>query len=266
MFGSRAESRRGSLAACAACVVVFGCAAGAFAVAGMAQGRGGFGGGRGGGGAQSAEEAAPVDLTGYWVSIVTEDWIERMSPDSPPSGTGGGRGGGRGAAVSPDPGEPCRVYGAAGSMRVPGRLHIAWADENTLQVDLDAGTQMRVFHFNASGPPPTQKTLQGYSVASWQTGGGGRGGRGRGGGGGPQWGSLNVVTTNMMGGYLLTSRSAYSENAVLTETFILHSDFGQDYLTVRAQIDDGGNRMTSSTFKREPDGSKFRPSGCEVVR
>src|SRR6188508_3404337 len=56
-------------------------------------------GGRGGGGGaapaapQNAKTAAPVDLTGYWVSLVTEDWIERMSPDSPPSGTGrGGRG------------------------------------------------------------------------------------------------------------------------------------------------------------------------------
>src|SRR5262245_3042593 len=42
--------------------------------------------------AQTGKAMAPVDLTGYWVSIVTEDWIERMSPDSPPSGTGGARG------------------------------------------------------------------------------------------------------------------------------------------------------------------------------
>lgn len=272
MSGSRSESRRASLARYVALVVVLGCATGVTAGAGLAQGRGGpgggFGGGRGGGGAQAAQDAAPVDLTGYWVSIVTEDWIERMSPDSPPSGTGGGRGGGRGAAVTPDPSEPCRAYGAAGSMRVPGRLYISWADENTLQVDMDAGTQTRVFHFNASDPPSSARTLQGYSVATWQTGGGGRGGRGRGGGGGggPQWGSLRVVTTNMTGGYLLSSRSGYSENAILTETFIRHSDFGQDYLTVRAEIDDGGNRMTSSTFRKEPDGSKFSPAGCEVVR
>src|SRR4029450_5465820 len=45
--------------------------------------------GRGGGApgaAAGARGAAPVDLTGYWGSIVTEDWIERMSPDSPRSG------------------------------------------------------------------------------------------------------------------------------------------------------------------------------------
>src|SRR4030095_1766959 len=40
--------------------------------------------------AATGKAGAPVDLTGYWVSLVTEDWIERMSPDSPPSGTGGG--------------------------------------------------------------------------------------------------------------------------------------------------------------------------------
>src|SRR5688572_28422956 len=42
--------------------------------------------GRGGAAAgASARASAPVDLTGTWVSIVTEDWIERMSPESPPS-------------------------------------------------------------------------------------------------------------------------------------------------------------------------------------
>lgn len=83
--------------------------------------QGGGGGGRGGGQRggpagppQSAKAAAPVDLTGYWVSIVTEDWIERMSPDSPPSGTGGARGlgSGRGQAAPPPNGEQCRAYAA----------------------------------------------------------------------------------------------------------------------------------------------------------
>ena len=124
------------------------------------------GAGRGGGAPAGARTAAPVDITGTWVSIVTEDWIERMSPESPPSGVvntgpggfgggggrgGGGRGGG-GAAASTD---PCRVYGAGGSMRVPGRLNIAWADDNTLKVDMDAGTQTRLFHFNAAQPALT---------------------------------------------------------------------------------------------------------------
>ena len=245
--------------------------------------------GRGGRGAAaaavgSARASAPVDLTGYWVSIVTEDWIERMSPDSPPSGTGGrggfggggGRGGGAPAAAAPAANaDPCRAYAAGGSLRVPGRLNISWVDDNTLKVDMDAGTQTRLFHFNASKPAEPQRTLQGYSVASWETGGrggfGGGGGGGRGGGGqapaAPRWGSLKVVTTNMTGGYLLSNRASYSENATLTEHFTRHADFGVEYFTVTAIVEDGvTNRITSSTFKKEPDGSKFSKSGCEVVR
>jgi hypothetical protein len=236
-------------------------------------------GGRGGAGGgapaapQNAKAGAPVDLTGYWVSLVTEDWIERMSPDSPPSGTGGGRGLGRGQAPAPPPGgEQCRVYGAAGSLRVPGRLHITWADDNTLKVEMDAGTQTRLLRFNAPAPTPAEKTLQGYSVATWDLGapqrGGGRGGPGAPGApAAPRWGSLNVVTTNLSGGYLLSNRSAYSDNAVLTEYFTKHSDFGVEYFTVTASIQDGAStRITSSTFKKEPSGAKFKPSGCEVVR
>jgi len=226
--------------------------------------------------AQAAKAAAPVDLTGYWVSLVTEDWIERMAPDSPPSGTGGRGGGGRGAAAAPARpanADPCRAYGAGGSMRVPGRLNITWADDNTLKIDMDAGTQTRLLHFGQV-PAPAQRTLQGHSIATWDTGaraggfGGGGGGRGGAAPAAPRWGQLRVVTTNMTGGYLLSSRNAYGENAVLTESFITHSDFGTQYLTVMASIEEGGGnaRIVSSTFKKEPDGSKFRPTGCEVVR
>ena len=236
---------------------------------GSAAQRGGFGGGP----PAAARDSAPVDLTGYWVSIVTEDWIERMAPDSPPSGTGGGRGGfGRGGAPQPasNPDDPCRVYGAGGSLRVPGRVNISWVDDSTLQIALDAGTQTRTLHFNPDGDPPTESSLQGYSVANWEVATGGRGGRGRGRGGAatpPPWGRLRVVTTNLTGGYLLTSRSNYSDNTVLTEDFIYHSDFGEEYFTVSAIVQDGGStRITSSTFKKEPDGSGFRPSGCDIVR
>jgi hypothetical protein len=227
--------------------------------------------GRGGG----ARGAAPVDLTGYWVSIVTEDWIERMSPDSPPSGVGrGGRGqfdGGPTAAAANTGKDPCRAYGAAGSLRVPGRLNISWADDNTLKIDMDAGKQTRLLHFTP-GEKPAQRTLQGHSVATWDTGA--RGGRGGGGGragapaaAAPAWGSLRVVTTNLTGGYLLSSRASYSENAVLTEHFTRHRSFDVDYFTVTAIVEDGAvTRISSSTFKKEPNGSKFSPTGCDVIR
>src|SRR5262249_5959624 len=44
---------------------------------GAAGGRGAAGGGRGGGGG-NAQQAAPIDLTGYWVSVLSEDWEFRM--------------------------------------------------------------------------------------------------------------------------------------------------------------------------------------------
>src|SRR4051812_9292809 len=159
----------------------------------LAQGGGGQGGGRGAApgapvAAPAAKSTAPVDLTGYWVSIVTEDWIERMAPDSPPSGTGrGGRGvfpGGGGAepaATRPANADPCRVYAAGGSLRVPGRLNITWADDNTLQLDMDAGKQTRLLRFSATQAPPTERSPQGYSIATWETGRGGGFGGGRGG-------------------------------------------------------------------------------------
>ena len=226
--------------------------------------------------------AAPIDLTGYWVSIVTQDWRWRMV--TPRKGDYEGvplTPEGRAAADTWDPakdeaaGEQCRSYGAPAAMYNPGRLHITWQDDNTLKVDMDSGTQTRLFHFNATVPPNTPKSLQGYSVATWETGGRGGGGFGGGGGGrggaaapaAPRWGSLKVVTTNLNGGYLLSSRDTYSDNAVLTENFTRHSDFGLEYFTVTAVIEDGGNpRVTSSTFKKEPNGSKFAPTGCEIVK
>jgi hypothetical protein len=154
---------------------------------------------------------------------------------------------------------------------VPGRLNISWADDNTLKIDMDAGKQTRLLHFNP-GEKPAQRTLQGHSVATWDTGA--RGGRGGGGGRAgapaapaPAWGSLRVVTTNLTGGYLLSSRASYSENAVLTEHFTRHRSFDVDYFTVTAIVEDGAvTRISSSTFKKEPNGSKFSPTGCDVVR
>jgi len=224
--------------------------------------------------AAPAAKAAPIDLTGYWVSLVTEDWIERMSPDSPPSGTGGGGGGfgggggggrGRGAAPAAPPAnaDPCRAYGAGGSMRVPGRLNITWADDNTLKIDMDTGTQTRLLHFGQA-PAPAQRTLQGHSVATWDTGAAGRGGFGGGGGGrggaapaAPRWAQLRVVTTNTTGGYLLSSRNSYSENAVITESFIAHSDFGADYLTVMTSIEDGAGSFVPVEIGGHGGGPQF---------
>jgi hypothetical protein len=212
---------------------------------------------------------APVDLTGYWVSIVTEDWIERMSPDSPPTGTGFRDRIEREEVAVTNPGEPCRAYGAAGSLRVPGRLHIAWLDDFTLEIELDAGSQRRRLHFDPDLPAPTQKSLQGFSRAKWDLGNAGASLLESGSGvpALPVWGSLDVVTSQMSGGFLLSSRTSYTDEAVLTEHFTFHSDFGAEYFTVTAVVEDlGSSNITSSTFRKERNGSKFQPTGCEIIR
>jgi hypothetical protein len=71
-------------------------------------------------------------------------------------------------------GQQCKAYGAPAIMRVPGRMHITWQDDDTLKVETDAGTQTRLFHFApAGGPPPrapqgVEPAWQGYSVANWE--------------------------------------------------------------------------------------------------
>src|SRR5262245_47432552 len=118
----------------------------------------------------SAKAAAPVDLTGYWVSVISEDWRWRMvtplkgdfaSVPLTPEG--------RKLVEAWDPardeaaGLQCKPYGAAAIMRVPGRAHVTWQDDDTLKIELDAGTQTRLMHFKGSVPPDTPATWQGYS-------------------------------------------------------------------------------------------------------
>lgn len=146
----------------------------------------------GGADTPTAEASATVDLTGYWVSLVTEDWHWRMSlpepgdvssiPFTPDEDK-------RAILEAWDPerdiaeGNACRAYGAAGLMRIPTRVHITWEDESTLKLETDAGMQTRLFRFAADADVrPGEPTLQGFSVAEWwqPPGGRGRGGPGRG--------------------------------------------------------------------------------------
>src|SRR4029078_1714222 len=100
-----------------------------------------------------------VDLTGYWVSVVTEDWRWRMA--TPPKGDYQSlplTAAARRVADAWDPakdeaaGEQCKPFGAGNIIRQPGRLHITWENDNTLRIDFDAGTQTRLLHFSGSAP------------------------------------------------------------------------------------------------------------------
>src|ERR1700677_1641755 len=130
----------------------------------------------------TAKAAAPSDFTGYWVTIVTEDWLYRMV--TPAKGDYSAvplNPAGRKLADAWDPakdeaaGEQCKAYGAPAILRVPEHLHITWQDDRTLRMDVDAGKQTRVFHF-ASGMAPggaevsesAGPSWQGDSVAQWE--------------------------------------------------------------------------------------------------
>src|SRR4051794_3694437 len=143
---------------------------------------------------QTPQAQALIDLTGWWVSVVTEDWRWRMvTPAKGDYASVPVNNEGRRLADTWDPakdereGNACRSYGAAAIMRVPGRLHVTWQDENTLRIDTDAGTQTRMLHFAEPQAPGADSPWQGYSSATWELLGGVRGaggGAAAGGGGG----------------------------------------------------------------------------------
>ena len=229
--------------------------------------------------------AAPIDLTGYWVSIVTQDWRWRMVtpangdyprlPLTPEA---------RAIAEAWDPakdeaaGEQCRSYGAPALMSVPGRLRITWQDDRTLKVEVDAGTQTRILSFSGdNAPADAPRTWQGVSVAQWQT---------------PRpnvplllrpaertadapavtpsGGSLRVVTTNLRAGYLRKNGVPYSENAVLTEHWDVYKRAnGEEYLTITTQVDDPQYlrtpRLVAPVFRKESNGAKWDPTPCSAT-
>jgi len=231
--------------------------------------------GRGGGPPPTGQAGARVDLTGYWVSVVTEDWLWRMI--TPPKGdlasiplnaAGTQAAGTWDLAKDNASGDQCKAFGAAAVMRIPGRLHVTWQDANTLKIETDAGTQTRLFYFNGTGTPPTARSLQGFSAASWESPNVGGGGGGFGSFAAGAAGGLKVVTTQMSPGYLRKNGVPYSQNAVVTEYFDRHSDFGSEWFTVTTIVEDPQFHtqpfITSTHFKKEPDGAKFAPMACHT--
>lgn len=227
--------------------------------------------GRGGGPPQPPRLAAPVDLTGYWVSLVTEDWRYRMT--TPAKGDTGSvplNPEGQKAAAAWDPaqdeaaGNQCKVYGAGGLMRIPGRLHITWQDDATLKVEADAGTQTRLLYF--SGPRTQGGDWQGVSVASWDRS---RSPLGFQFFGAPpsSGGSLATVTTKFKAGYLYRNGIPYSANAVLTEYWDrLDVPGGDSLLVVSSEIVDptylAQPFWTSTHFKKQNDAAGWNPTLC----
>jgi hypothetical protein len=147
-------------------------------------------------GPQTGQAAALIDLTGYWVSVVDEDWRFRMM--TPPKGDYAQvplNAAGRKIADQFDPGLyggakyqtsgiiDCRAYGGAGLMHMPMRLHVTWDSPNALKIETDWGQQTRLLHFIPGQPLGDMQqalrngevggshgaaSMQGYSVAAWE--------------------------------------------------------------------------------------------------
>ena len=219
-----------------------------------AQGRGG-----GRGGAQNPKAAAPIDLTGYWVSIVDEDWRFRMV--MPPAGDYMGvpmtaEAGKVAAAWDPNKdeasGDVCKAFGAPSLLRQPGHLHITWADDQTLQEDMDTGKQTRLFHFGKWEAPAGPPSLQGNSVADWETAG---------------VRSLKVETSHLKAGYLRKNGVPYSENAKVLEYYdVLKEHDGSTMLVVTTAVTDPQYLrepfIVTSHFRKQTNDAGWTPTAC----
>jgi hypothetical protein len=252
-FGSASGARRRISASLLTCV----CLTASVVAQGPPAGRGGRG-----GPPPAPKAAAPVDLTGYWVSVVTEDWRWRKIGQA------------WDPAKDDADGNQCKSYGAPALMRIPGRLHITWENDTTLRIDADQGTQTRLLHFGGKPPAGVTPSWQGYSSAQWEQpmrGSGPpdflpialnprEGTRGR---------SLEVVTTNLKAGYLRKNGAPYSENTVLREYFDLSTERdGSTWFVVTTIVEDPQSLttpfVTSTNFKKQTDASGWSPTACGV--
>lgn len=218
----------------------------------------------------TGQAGAPFEMTGYWVSVIAQDWRLRMVV--PPKGDYMGipmTQASKKVADAWDPakdeaaGEQCKGYGAAGIMRQPGRLHITWQDVNTLRMDIDAGTQTRVFHFGEWKSPGGAPAWQGDSVAAWaprrvltapST---------------PRARSLKVTTTNLRPAYLRRNGVPYSGQTTLTEYYDVFQEPGSEtWMLVTIVVEDpiylDNQLVVSASFRKEADGSKWDPTPCST--
>ena len=258
MNSGRTMQRRIAIVAVAACLVLAG---GSHAYAQRAGGAGG----RGAAPAPPTPKSdAAIDITGTWVSVISEDWSWRMItprkgdytrvPLTPAA---------RKMADSWDPakdtaaGDQCKAYGVGGGYRLPGYLRISWQDDTTMKIEMTAGTQTRIFNFRPAQAPP-EPSLQGYSTAAWQYT------RNP-----PRSGELKVDTSRVTPGYLRKNGVPYDANMTMTEYFHRFTAPNKDiWLTIVTEIRDpqilNQPFVQSTHFKKVPDTTPFKPEPCEA--
>jgi len=206
----------------------------------------------------SPKDKARVDITGYWVSVIHEDWRFRMitapkgdTVDVPLNQEGKKIADAWDVAKDEASADHCKAYGAPNLMRIPSRFHVTWADDSTLKIESDAGRQTRLLRFVPPKVSPTP-SRQGLSIAKWQ-------GRN----------SLTVDTSRLLPGYLQTNGAPFSANAAMTENFdVVKEPNGEQWLIIDAIVTDPTylwrTFVRSTHFKKEADGSKWDPQPCLV--
>lgn len=228
----------------------------------------------------TARAQEPFDPTGYWVSLVTQNWQYRMVvpgpgeyADIPMNPMAKKTADAWRAATDIAAGKQCEAYGAAVIMRNPERLHIGWQDDETLRVDIDEGQQTRLLHFKpAASGTPQAPSLQGYSTAQWvlYTEANTFGAPARTGAGEPHYGSLRVDTVDMLPGLLRKNGVPYGADTKMSEYWDLRVvSPTQQWITVSTKVEDPQYLFEpyvyDSIFQKEPDGSKWAPSPCSLT-
>lgn len=227
----------------------------------------------------SPREAARADFTGYWVSVISEDWRWRMVTPArgdfasiPFTPEGKRVGEAWDPAKDEASGDVCKAYGAAAIMRLPGRVHISWQDDSTLKIETDTGMQTRLLHFGGEVPKNLAPSRQGYTVAEWE--GIVRGiGLPRSGLGATREGTkskaIQAETTHLLPGYLRKNGFPVSGNAVVKEYFDFFTErTGQPWFVVTTIVEDPVYLqepfVTSSNFKKQADATGWNPRACSA--
>ena len=186
--------------------------------------------GRGARAAKTPKEAAPIDLTGYWVSIVTEDWRFRMV--TPPKGDYPNflaQRRGHQARRRVGPGErrgrrriTARPTARRTSCACPAASTSPGPTTATLKIETDAGMQTRLLRFDA--PPGPAGAAVAPGRRRWRSGSGK---------------ALRVDTTNLLPGYLQTNGVPYSANLTMMEYFDVIKEPGGEVWLIDDAVDHG---------------------------
>jgi len=228
----------------------------------------------------SAQQQAPYDLSGYWTSVITQNWQYRMVvpgpgeyADIPINAKAKQLADAFRAAADTAAGKQCEAYGAAAIMRLPEHLHIHWQDGEVLRVDTDAGMQTRLLHFQAApAGAQSEPSWQGWSAARWvlPAAAGAFGAPAAANAPHSRYGSLQVVTDHLLPGLLRKNGVPYGADTRLTEWWDLRAEpQGDQWLTITSTVEDPQYLLApliyDSIFQKQPDSSRWAPAPCSLT-